>query len=286
LSTICLEIQPIVRGCTFQFYKSLLSKFGFSALYVISSQEKSSDLPSWCPDLNSEPDFWPISGSNWAGLNLQQNLWQRRFRVPHVSSDSNELEAYRCCVDVVVSSFKFITRSAYRQLFVDHSQDAERLNAIHNSLERCMEFLHAHECQLNSYYKVNKDLFRKTLAGRKIFSISDGDDLNAFQNSTEKQRKQIELYLRHYYNMFLEFSVGRSFFITSEGRFGLGSGTTQTGDRLCVLFGATGPYLLRSEVETSTNKMVGDVYVADLMKGEVFELRDFEKEEYDTFVIR
>jgi hypothetical protein len=43
---------------------------------------------------------------------------------------------------------------------------------------------------------------------------------------------------------------------------------------------------LRSEVETSTNKMVGDVYVADLMKGEVFELRDFEKEEYDTFVIR
>src|SRR2546423_15508741 len=30
-----------------QFYKSLLSKFGFSTLHPVSSQAKSPDLPSW-----------------------------------------------------------------------------------------------------------------------------------------------------------------------------------------------------------------------------------------------
>src|SRR5277367_4792753 len=66
-STIRLKMAVV---CTFNSTYPLLSKFGFSTLYLVSSQEKSPDLPSWCPNLDSELEFWPVSGSNWAGHNL------------------------------------------------------------------------------------------------------------------------------------------------------------------------------------------------------------------------
>ena len=57
-----------------QFYKSLPSKFGFSTLYLVSSQEKSPDLPSWCPNLDSQPEFWPISGQGTISNKTVGNL--------------------------------------------------------------------------------------------------------------------------------------------------------------------------------------------------------------------
>jgi hypothetical protein len=82
---------------------------------------------------------------------------------------------------------------------------------------------------------------------------------------------------------------GRSFFITEKGYFGIGSIIAKPGDRICVLFGAKCPFLLR---EWSTGagteqryKLVQEAYVHMLMRGEAIER--FKKGEFveESFVI-
>lgn len=68
---------------------------------------------------------------------------------------------------------------------------------------------------------------------------------------------------------------GRSFFFTEKGYFGIGSWIARPGDRVCVLFGAKCPFLLRdwgTEVGTGRRcKLVQDAYVHGLMRGEAIE---------------
>jgi hypothetical protein len=79
---------------------------------------------------------------------------------------------------------------------------------------------------------------------------------------------------------------GRCFFVTESGRFGLGPGRARAGDKVSVLFWAEEPLLLRPIPASSKYQLLGDAWVDDLMSGAIFQMRDFEKEGWDTFVIR
>jgi hypothetical protein len=72
--------------------------------------------------------------------------------------------------------------------------------------------------------------------------------------------EQWQAYLDELMNM----SVNRVFFITKEGRMGLGPANTQMGDKVCILCGGQVPFLLR-EGEIYW-KLVGDAYVDGVMK--------------------
>jgi Heterokaryon incompatibility protein (HET) len=82
---------------------------------------------------------------------------------------------------------------------------------------------------------------------------------------------------------------GRSFFFTEKGYFGLGSWIAKPGDRVCVMFGAKCPFLLREwSADAGTEKrykLVQDAYVHMLMRGEAIE--QFKKGEFaeESFVI-
>jgi hypothetical protein len=86
---------------------------------------------------------------------------------------------------------------------------------------------------------------------------------------------------------------GRSFFFTEKGYFGIGSWIAKPGDRICVLFGAKCPFLLREwKAEAGPRagteqryKLVGEAYIHMLMRGEAMER--FKKGEFaeERFVI-
>jgi hypothetical protein len=62
-------------------------------------------------------------------------------------------------------------------------------------------------------------------------------------------------------------TMGRRFYVTSKGYFGLGPPVTAVGDVVCIFSGAKTPFLLRPEGRSF--KIVAETYVQGLMSGEV-----------------
>jgi hypothetical protein len=80
-------------------------------------------------------------------------------------------------------------------------------------------------------------------------------------------------------------SKGRAFFITKNRRVGLGPKAILPGDDVCVWFHFFAPFILRKQPNGRTSKVIGDAYVDDLMKGEIFTQRDFETDGCDEFMV-
>lgn len=71
---------------------------------------------------------------------------------------------------------------------------------------------------------------------------------------------------------FEKYALGRKFFITKKGYFGLTSKEAKVGDRVAVLLGSDVPFVLRAcgRVEGKRNwQMIGEAYVDGIMDGEV-----------------
>ena len=70
-----------------------------------------------------------------------------------------------------------------------------------------------------------------------------------------------------------KYSLGRKFFITKSGRFGLGPKDAKLGDRMAVIVGSSVPFVLRNTGVNETGKetwqLIGECYVHGVMKGEV-----------------
>lgn len=69
-----------------------------------------------------------------------------------------------------------------------------------------------------------------------------------------------------------KYALGRKFFITKKGYFGLTSKEAKVGDRVAVLLGSDVPFVLRAcgRVEGKRNwQMIGEAYVDGIMDGEV-----------------
>ncbi|KAI9151566.1 Heterokaryon incompatibility protein [Paramyrothecium foliicola] len=69
-----------------------------------------------------------------------------------------------------------------------------------------------------------------------------------------------------------EMATYRRFFVTQEGRFGLGPWNIKQGDQLCILLGGKTPFVLRQcapprkgAVEASYHRLIGEAYVDGLM---------------------
>ena len=60
-----------------------------------------------------------------------------------------------------------------------------------------------------------------------------------------------------------------TFFITVDGRLGIGPESTQPGDQIVVLDGARSPFVLRPLTNSTDYALLGDSYVLGLMHGEV-----------------
>ena len=77
-----------------------------------------------------------------------------------------------------------------------------------------------------------------------------------------------------------------AFLTTKNGRLGLGQGKTAPGDFVCIWFDVDFPLIQRSQDDGLSFELIGQAYVDDLMDGEIFKLRDFEKDGCDKYLIR
>ena len=63
-------------------------------------------------------------------------------------------------------------------------------------------------------------------------------------------------------------TVGRAFFVTSKGRFGLGPAEMKPNDTLCVFYAGAPAYVLRFEAGKSEAQFIGEAYIHDLFGGD------------------
>ncbi|KAK1244940.1 hypothetical protein MKX08_004569 [Trichoderma sp. CBMAI-0020] len=71
-----------------------------------------------------------------------------------------------------------------------------------------------------------------------------------------------------------KFALGRRFFITKKGYFGLGPQKLEPGDRVAVLFGSGVPFVLRKCPASAGRRawrIIGECYVHGIMQGEVIQ---------------
>jgi hypothetical protein len=71
-----------------------------------------------------------------------------------------------------------------------------------------------------------------------------------------------------YYETFLRNGFRRRFFITSKGHLGSGPADMSKDDKVCILFGAKTPIILRKESSGPRYQLIGHAYVHGIMHGE------------------
>jgi hypothetical protein len=64
-----------------------------------------------------------------------------------------------------------------------------------------------------------------------------------------------------------------TFFITNDGKLGIGPESTQSGDQIVVLDGARSPFILRALENDSDYALLGDAFILGLMRGELRDSR-------------
>ena len=86
-------------------------------------------------------------------------------------------------------------------------------------------------------------------------------------------------YTKRYYELsagsfvpVLRASLGRSFFVSEKGHFGICPKNTRPGDVLAVVFGASVTFVLKPNEKDSTFSLVGGCYIHGFMEGEALDL--------------
>ncbi|KAJ4860016.1 heterokaryon incompatibility protein (HET) domain-containing protein [Trichoderma breve] len=105
---------------------------------------------------------------------------------------------------------------------------------------------------------------------------SDQDFLRrAYDEVDETLKQEVSLVPQNTLPADIEkYALGRKFFITKKGYFGLGPHKSELGDRVAVLFGSGVPFVLRKCVSATGKrawKIVGECYVHGIMQGEVIQ---------------
>jgi hypothetical protein len=80
-----------------------------------------------------------------------------------------------------------------------------------------------------------------------------------------------------------QYALGRRFFITRNGYFGLGPQAAREGDHVIILPGVDVPFVLRKS--STTHRVVGEAYVEGIMRGEALEQWRLGTKEIRKFVL-
>jgi hypothetical protein len=80
--------------------------------------------------------------------------------------------------------------------------------------------------------------------------------------------------------------LDRKFFITDQGYMGIGAHLMEAGDRVCVLFGGSTPYIVRPTSVPDEYLFLGECYVHGLMDGEAIKLWEEGKVQSQRFQLR
>jgi hypothetical protein len=114
----------------------------------------------------------------------------------------------------------------------------------------------------------------------EIHHFQKVEDVVSFLATTDKNRRQSFDYWLTAAAFFERLSTGR-FFITQRGYVGIAPDQTHVGDEVCVVYGASVPFIVRPAKYlgfASVHSLIGETYVHGIMYGEALAFDDVKKE--------
>ncbi|KAI1131092.1 heterokaryon incompatibility protein-domain-containing protein [Nemania abortiva] len=246
------------------------------------------EIPSWVPQWDNRARgvaFYPISGIlPYYNADLQEDMGA--VELVHAQEDITGISEAKKALrlhGLVLGSVKAVSGVMHREDFKRKTGEIMEDGGLTNPVERAWELVEAQHFE-NERYLDPRQAFSLTLAtGRDQYWDEAEKDL-------EKHDSRFRAYCRQYCNLesglvsdkksaldtddrsFLTLSrtvlQSQTFFMTSDGLYGIGTSKVRVGDVYCVLFGGSTPFILRKCTEPSYYKLIGASYVHGIMRGE------------------
>ena len=237
---------------------------------------KPKELPSWCPNFDSPPNVTSFY-CTYDGLSAGFKPGGPRHSQIKTSATSNTITVPGFRMDRV----KTVTKAADPRV--------DNTTPLTGSTDQMKAFLQYHcEC-LGLFTTVTtgpQEFVRTLVAGHLAPSepLPPTDFIpvhiqvlvrsEAMTRGGALPTLSAEEYVMKKWLLALGAQIFRRFFITENGRVGIGNGSVKEGDHICVFYSAGPLYLLRYVDADASAELVGDAYVDGLM--------DLEKMPSDT----
>ena len=231
---------------------------------------KPKELPSWYPNFDSPPNVTSFY-CTYSGLSAGFKPGGPRHSQIKTSATSNTITVPGFRMDRV----KTVTKALNRPI--------NNTTPLTGSTDLAKEYLQYHlECLKHLFYSAvttdRQTFCRSLVAGHlapseplppidfspvqirlleRLLIMTSGGALPAASAD--------EYVFMHKWLLAMGAQIFRRFFITENGRMGIGNGSVEKGDHVCVFYSAGPLYLLRYVDPDAPAELVGDAYVDGLM---------------------
>jgi hypothetical protein len=272
------------------FARHVISRTESLEILRVASCGHASHLPTWVPDWDQKPSGWNGHHQRMgSALRVLFDTRAKRFESTIGSSAKNcfsdgmgVLRTQGYCVHKVLD----ITKPLHDR----HAAVAFTRRQIVAILENWENFAQRHVSDIYPTGEPFDEAFWRTLMGN---SDVEGQDIDSIEydghfeqgfevfmereaklsrllnQKEEAEREDLISQISHpFYLSMMAATYDQVFFISSQGYIGLAPSGTRVGDHLCLLLGASVPFILRRAGDRFS--LVGSVYCHGFMKGEVF----------------
>lgn len=284
-------------------FKTLVDMYADGAFYLTSvfiTGRRTAELPSWCPDLLASEKFGrPVLALPGAGNIPSDASWKPHRVMIETIPNTDELRILGCNVDTVKEVVPI--HNFPRPIIFDQITSRD-VNALGFSLHQCFKVAEATKRDEQDYAWLHKFL-RALVVNTLAFSNQpyppehiQQDFFACMQHlgrairppDQDTQDGDVPAGAYRFAAAILNVTHGRALFTTKQGRIGLCPKDVLEGDKVAIWFNCPYPVVQREElVQEGVRKyrLLGWAYVDGLMRGEIFGIRDFQKEGYEEFFI-
>ena len=283
------SVEELYRGFAFTMLTS--DVFGI-VLSLTETRERRSGLPSWCPDFHfrAEADLLADHEGYHSGFNVH-GVFRVRCEAPALAQIILE--------GSMADTITCVMQGRWTDL-VARQTDALSLEQIEKNilwLEACIRasngklaaedlwrvFIgnmfgseHSRLHYLAGFGGIHDRLVKRKWKDEAHMLAEAFSDLPAYlkelasllANSESADIEKAPSPIRQYLEGMQQICCGRKFFLSCDGRVGLGPLAMQEGDVVCIIKNAKVPFVLRRVPSTESYTLVGEAYVHGLMHGE------------------
>jgi len=275
----------------------LVNKHGYRLLSAVEHDDQSlwEDMPSWVPNwsgaeytTNSFGIFTEFYYQASSGVESQRPVVdsENRLRVQGVAFD--KVSACYCFTDVDIASpddLKSASSSRHAMLKDIWAKAKYQVQNYAYSHSDVLDALSLTLCGGLFTFKPAEENMSEHRQDRAAYFSLLGPTIGCEDLGEEPELASQGDPERYWVDMKLGI-IGRSFVFTEKGYFGLAPHIIQPGDLICIFFGATVPFALRTAdlSEPDMFKLIGECYVHGLMRGEAFSTQS-RGDSSETFVL-
>ncbi|KAJ3568382.1 hypothetical protein NPX13_g6439 [Xylaria arbuscula] len=245
--------------------------------------------PSWVPQWDNTArriPYTPLSGHvSYFNADLQEGM--STFEPPSTPEVTADPEKTLRLEGLVLGTVKAVSAVMHREDFKRKTGETMEGGSYTNPVESAWELARAHSSQ----YRDPKHALGLTLiTGRDQYWGEAEKDLakhelefgaychkycSSESGLVGNTKGDTNIDVRSFLTVSRTVLQGTRFFVTSDGRYGIGPSWMRVDDVFCVLFGGSTPFILRRRAALPEYKFIGGSYIHGIMHGEaIMEWRD------------